>query len=111
MQYEPAGAIVKPGHPPAVLARRIDEIEEGLGQLREVAGFRRPIVHLGVGADGVLTAPRGRQAIVPFSLEIRRHASRPAAGDQQIRSVLEIEPPVLASLSWLPSPPPRKPRS
>ncbi|MNC14935.1 hypothetical protein D3C75_627270 [compost metagenome] len=48
----------------------LDQIEQGLVAFRQVAGFGRPIVHLGVDVNGEFAIPGGRHGLIPDALEI-----------------------------------------
>ena len=66
---------------PAVFARIIYQVKQWLMQLREIRDLGRPIVHLRVYVDRVLTVPRRLHLLVPLALKIRRHGAGTTAGN------------------------------
>src|SRR5215204_2247649 len=75
----------------AVLAGIVDEIEQWLVQLRQVAHFRGPVVHLGIYVDRVLAVPRGLHLVVPLALKVCRHRPGAAACDQKVSAEVKIK--------------------
>src|SRR5687767_4922504 len=58
---------------------------------RQVGRFRRPVVHLRVDIDGVLTLPGRRHQMVPYSLQVGGLGTITRRRNQQVTTVLEIE--------------------
>ena len=84
-----AAAVVGVGCFGAVEAEILDEIEQHRSAFGQVAGLRGPVVHLGVGVDGVIAAPGRSEAIIPKALQVGGQRMGTGAGNQQISSVLE----------------------
>lgn len=79
---QPAGAVIFLGGDGAGFLQRLDEREEGLGEIAEAADFGGPIVHLDVYVEVPVGVPRGLDFLGPDPLEIRGEA---AGADEEMR--------------------------
>ena len=68
-----------------------NERQQRLVQLREVEHLGRPIVLLGVDIDCIVTVPRRSEIIVPYTLQIHRHAHSTRGRNHQVTTKLEVE--------------------
>src|SRR5207253_5513539 len=65
-----ASAIVNASRARAVLNQLRNHSQQRFVTLREVRDFSRPVVHLCVDVNGVLTFPGRRHQVVPDSLQV-----------------------------------------
>ncbi|MNV46462.1 hypothetical protein D3C71_1382950 [compost metagenome] len=80
-----------PGRYSARFPHSLNMIEQRLMALSQAAVLRRPIIHLGVDVNRILTVPRRPEAVVPNTLQIGGQRTGPAAGYEQIAPVMEIQ--------------------
>ncbi len=48
-----------------------DKIKQRLSQLRQIGGFRQPVIHLQINVDVVVGIPRRGDGVIPHTLQIR----------------------------------------
>ena len=77
--------------PLAVRVQFLDETNQRLGAIAQIAAFHRLVVHLDIDIRGPVAAPGRRDLIVPNALQIGRLRTRSGSGNQKVASVLEVE--------------------
>jgi len=88
----PAPGIVKGGGGlSSRLHQSFGEFNEGSVQFGQVGDFRRPVVHLDVDIEVVISVPGGVDGVGPEPLEVGGQQPRMGAADEQVPPVLEIE--------------------
>ncbi len=63
--------------------------EQRFMHFREIGHFRRPVVHLRIDIDGVLSIPRSQQFMIPDALQSGRLSARLRRGYKQVAPELE----------------------
>ena len=69
----------------------MDVVGEGGVEVAEVGHLGRPVVHLYVDVGVDVGVPRGRIAVVPDPLQVGRQGDAPAARDEQVAAIGEVE--------------------
>ena len=75
----------------AGLAEVRDEVEERGTAVAQVAGLRRPVVHLHIDVCGVVAAPGRDDTLAPDALQVCRLCARPGTADQEVSAVMKVE--------------------
>ena len=90
MVSHPARSVVEfPRSSGATYHQLIDEIEERFMTLGEIRHLCRPVVHLQVDVDVVITVPGSLDVGTPDALQVCGKAPWSRGGDQQVSSKLE----------------------
>ena len=82
--HEAPGTVHAPGCLPAARQHPQDMVEQGQMLLGKVQRFRRPVVHLRIDVDGVLTVPGRGKGRVPEALQIGRQGAGTGGGQEKI---------------------------
>ena len=75
----------------ARLDQRLHVVEQRNVTRSEVGGLGKPVVHLDIDVEVVVTIPRRRVFLCPNSLEVCREPAGPAGADEEVAPELEEE--------------------
>ena len=76
---------------PSVCPHAFDQVEQRQMTFRQIADFRRPVVHLNIDVNGIAAAPRRPHVLIPDTLQVHRLCPRAAGGQHQIPPIVEVQ--------------------